>query len=60
MKLNKLALPDSYTDVRGKAIKRSARHEEMWIIEHGDGTFHNIKTDDATMMKLHPQKKGIN
>jgi hypothetical protein len=57
MRPDKIQLPDSYTDSKGKSIKRSLHHEEMWIIEHSDGKFHNIKTDDATMSKLHPPRK---
>jgi hypothetical protein len=41
--------PNSYTS-RGKKIRRSGQHKDMWLI--GDNM--NINADDKTILKLHP------
>lgn len=52
---NKEKAPDKYQS-KGKTISRSMSHEGMWIIDHGK-TWHNLTTDDATILKLHPKDK---
>jgi hypothetical protein len=39
---------------RGRKIRKSLCHEDMFIVENGDGKFHVINTSLTTMLTMNP------
>jgi hypothetical protein len=39
---------------KGKTISKSTHHTDMFIIEHGDGTFHNVSASHEKMVEKYP------
>jgi len=43
---------------KGKTISRSVSHKDMFIIEHENGTWHNVSSSLDIMLRKYPVENG--
>lgn len=48
--------PIKYLAKDGMIISKSLHHQDMWIVDNGEGKFHTISGSGDSIKVLHPPK----